>query len=200
MADTRRASAPIGAGRIGARVGAAVVAVALWVASPASGAAPPGASERAPTVFAPAWDALVGRWIGIDDGRPGTASGATSFEYELDGRVLTRRNVVDYPGSNGRAGVHHEDLMTIHPAPDGRDAEAMYYDNEGHVIHYAATWSSDEHVLVMLSLPDAGAPRFKLTFTFEQFDRLAVVFEIAPPGSVEFRRYVGGTMRRAVAH
>jgi len=161
--------------------------------------APLTPAERAPTAFAPVWDALVGRWLG--DGGTQDASGvkgATSFAYELDGRVLTRRNVADYPPAGGHAGRHHEDLMTIYPAPDGQHAEAMYYDNEGHVIHYAATWASDGRSLVMLSFPEDGAPRFRLTYRFVGLDRLAIDFDVAPPGTVDFKGYAGGVLARAV--
>src|SRR5262249_47639053 len=113
----------------------ALAALACCAAAQAADApsAPLAPAARAPTAFAPVWDALVGRWLG--DGGTQDANGvkgATSFAYELDGRVLTRRNVADYPPAGGRAGRHHEDLMTIYPAPDGQHAEAMYYDNEGH--------------------------------------------------------------------
>jgi hypothetical protein len=165
--------------------------------------APLSAAERPPVVFAPVWDALIGRWLG----QGGTASadgtgvagvtGAASFDYELDGRVLVRRNVADYPTAKGRPGLHHEDLMTIYPAPDGLHAEAMYYDNEGHVIHYAATWASDGRSLVLLSFPEDGAPRYRLTWTFAAFDKLSLTFDIAPAGTADFSSYAGGTLQRA---
>lgn len=178
---------------------AAAPALALaCTARAAEAPAPLLPAERAPTVFAPAWDALVGRWLGEGEaaGAKGV-KGAASFAYELDGRVLTRRNVSDAPPANGHAGLHHEDLMTIYPAPDGLHAEAMYYDNEGHVIHYAITWASDARSLVLLSFPEEGAPRFRLTWKLVGIDRLAMDFDVAPPGSVEFRSYAGGVLTRA---
>jgi hypothetical protein len=48
----------------------------------------------------------------------------------------------------------------------------------------------------MLSFPEDGAPRCRLTWSFVGFDPLAPTFDIAPPGSVTFARYAGGTMRR----
>ena len=87
--------------------------------------------------------------------------------------------------------------MTIYPAPDGLHAEAMYFDNEGHVIHYAATWASDGRSLVMLSFPEDGAPRYRLTWSFAGLDKLALKFDIAPPGSTAFASYAGGVLQRA---
>jgi hypothetical protein len=162
--------------------------------------APLSAAERPPVVFAPVWDSLVGRWLGQGDAASpaeGAVTGAASFAYDLDGRVLVRRNVADYPATKGHAGLHHEDLMTIYPAPDGLHAEAMYYDNEGHVIHYAATWASDGRSLVMLSFPEDGAPRYRLTWRFAGLDKLALTFDVAPPGSTAFASYAGGVLQRA---
>jgi hypothetical protein len=176
-----------------------VTAVTIVAAAGPAVAAPP--PDHAPTVFAPAWDALVGRWLGAADAdaprdAPVPSSGAATFDYELDGRVLTRRHVTDLPAAHGRPALHHEDLMTIYPAPDGRNAEAMYYDSEGHVVHYAATWSTDERTLVFLAFPEEGTPRLKLTWHFDDVDTLAQVVEVAPPGGVVFRRFDGGTLHR----
>jgi hypothetical protein len=182
---------------------AALVVAASASIGPAAVAATPQ-PEHAPTVFAPSWDALVGRWLdAVREGddtaardAPVPSSGAATFAYELDGRVLLRRHVTDLPASHGRPALHHEDLMTIYPAPDGRNAEAMYYDSEGHVVHYAATWSTDERTVVFLALPEDGTPRLKLTWHFDDVDTLEQVVEVAPPGGVTFRRFDGGTLYR----
>jgi hypothetical protein len=142
----------------------------------------------AATSFAPEWDALVGRWFG--DGTPGSFESAY-FRYELGGRVLTRRGI-----AHDADGARHEDLMTIYPAADGRDAEVMYHDRDGHVIHYAVTWSADRRGLVLLSLPEAGAPRYRLTWRLDGADTLVTSLEIAPPGSEAFAGHSGGTLMR----
>ncbi len=147
-------------------------------------------AEHPPTVFAPAWDALVGRWAG--EGPDGVAT----IGYELDGRILVRRHVADLPAGGGRPSSHHEDLMTIYPAPDGRNAEAMYFDSESHVVRYAATWSSDERTVVFLSFPEEGTPRLRLTWHFDEPGVLSQVIEAAPAGGVQFRRFEAGTLKR----
>lgn len=159
-------------------------------------------AERAPTVFAPAWDALVGRWVDEPPATPRhstdppAAEGRATIDYDLDGRVLVRRRTTDIPAMNGRPPLHHEEVMTIYPAPDGRNAEAMAFDNEGHVTHFAATWSSDERTLVLLSFPEERAPRVKLTWRFEDPDTLVQEIEAAPAGSVAFKRYDAGVAKR----
>jgi hypothetical protein len=145
--------------------------------------------ETAASGFAPEWDALVGRWFG--DGAPGIFASAT-FRYELGGRVLTRRGIA----RDAATGARHEDLMTIYPAADGRDAEAMYHDRDGHVIHYAATWSRDGRSLVMLSVPEPGSPRYRLTWRLADADTLATSLQIAAPDTEGFADHSGGILMR----
>ena len=64
------------------------------------------------------------------------------------------------------------------------------------MVHYAATWASDERSVVFLSFPEDGAPRLKLTWHFDDADALSQVVEVAPAGTVAFRRFEAGTMRR----
>src|SRR5262249_44579660 len=69
--------------------------------------------------------------------------GSFILRPELDGKVLVRHN------KSGR----HEDLMVIY------GSRADYWDNEGHVIHYAVT--ADGKSAVFLSDPDAGGRRYR---------------------------------------
>jgi hypothetical protein len=142
--------------------------------------------------FGSEWDTLVGRWFGDAD-MPDAFACAT-FRYELGGRVLTRRGLAREPGT----GARHEDLMTIYPAADGSGAEAMYHDRDGHVIHYVATWSDDRRSLVMLSVPEPDAPRYRLTWRLDEPDTLETCLEIAPDGDA-FARHSGGMLARGVA-
>ena len=121
---------------------------------------------------AEAWDTLrflQGDWI--------AEGGGFSLHPELDGRILVRRN---------RSGAH-EDLMVIHPA--GAD----YWDNEGHVIHYALT--ADGKSAVFLSRKEPAGPRFRLTYVSTGVDNVSIKFEIAQPGKA-FQTYVEGKARR----
>ena len=143
---------------------------------------------------------LVGSWRGEGTGQPGQGSGLASFQLDLGGRVLVRRNHSEYPPTAGKPAVVHDDLMVIYPAPGTARLEAVYFDNEGHVIEYAAEASPDGQRVVFVSETEPKMPTFRLTYTKVAEGVVDVAFEIAPPGSPgAFRPYVSGRTRRASA-
>lgn len=176
---------------------ALVMIAAIPAGSQAGGTPPPAPGNTADTGgLGGPWSALVGTWSGEGEGQPGSGGGTSTFAYELDGHVLVRRSSSDYPASAGRPAVHHEDLMVVYPSPGGGAAHAIYFDNEGHVIEYQASWSEEGRLLSFESAARPGAPTFRLTYRVLAPDRLAVSFEIAPPGSATFKPYVAGALRR----
>jgi hypothetical protein len=140
---------------------------------------------------------LVGDWLGEGGGRPGQGTGRFSFRWDLQKRVLVRRNIAEYPAAQGRPATVHEDLMVIHPG-EGGAMKAVYFDSEGHVIHYAIEAAQDGRTLVFTSAPSTTAPRFRLTYTKGQGDDVLIKFEMTPPGKPDgFRTYLDGKARRA---
>src|SRR5439155_15133221 len=115
-----------------------------------------------------------------------------SFAPDLDGKILVRRNFAEYPAKPGeKPGVRHEDLLVVYPY--GPSLHAMYFDNEGHVIHYAvttapgqATFESDE---------TQGAPRFKLVYEDQKEKGVGFTFSIAAAGK-PYQTYLSGAVRR----
>jgi hypothetical protein len=135
---------------------------------------------------------LVGDWVGEGSGQPGQGAGGTSVHWDLNHKILVRKNFADYPAANGRPAVSHQDLMTIYPEAGG--LRAIYFDNEGHVIHYAVTDSASG--TEFLSDLQPGAPRYRLTYK-KSGSGLKISFDIAPPGKAdEFKTYTEGTLRR----
>jgi hypothetical protein len=140
---------------------------------------------------------LVGEWTGEGGGEPGKGSGRFSFAWDLQKKVLVRRNRAEYPAAQGRPAFSHEDLMVIYRADRGGPAKAIYFDSEGHVINYAATFSNDERTITFLSDTVPSAPRFRLSYTKGADDSMGIKFEIAPPGTPEvFKTYLEGNARR----
>jgi len=139
-----------------------------------------------------AWEPLLGEWIA--DARPDGSTGSFTLERAVDGRVLLRKNVANYPPSNDRPAAHHEDLMVVFQ--EGGATRADYFDNEGHVIRYAVTFGAGKAQFVSDAVP--GAPRFRLTYRWSNVKALDLTFEIAPPGALEdFRPYIQATLHRA---
>src|SRR6201999_2862430 len=58
-----------------------------------------------------------------------------SFELDINKQIVTRRNFAAYT-SGPEAGTRHDDLMIIYSEDAGKSLKAIYFDSEGHVIHY----------------------------------------------------------------
>jgi hypothetical protein len=136
---------------------------------------------------------LVGNWTGEGSGQPGAGAGAFSFIPDLDGKVLVRRSFAEYPASGGKPASRHEDLMVVYHGETASQLRAIYFDSEGHVIHYSGTASAAGVVFVSEGKP--GEVRYRLTYTATGKDTLRLQFEIAAPGK-DFARYLEAAARR----
>jgi hypothetical protein len=114
----------------------------------------------------------------------------------LQRQVLLRRNHVDFPATLERPAFAHDDLTVIYPDPvDGM--LAVYFDNEGHVIHYSVTIAEGRHEVIFASEAVLSEPRFRTTYLQQPDGSLAIRFEIAPPGNPEgFSTYTEGSVKR----
>jgi len=172
---------------------ALIITVVLATASNATYA------RQAPTAVD--WEAyrfLLGEWVGEGTGAPGEATGGFTFNFELDGKVLVRKNHADYPATKDKPAYTHTDLMVMYQ--EAGVSKAVYFDNEGHVIHYSVSISKDQSTLVYVSDPQPSTPRFRLTYTKASKDKLTFQFEISPTGTLEgFSKYLSGSLRRKTA-
>jgi len=166
-----------------------------------------GASLSAPLSFAqqpkePNWDSfrfLLGEWVGEGTGSPGEGTGIFSFSFDLDGKIIVRKNRSDYPATKDKPAYSHTDLMVIYRETDD-SLKAIYFDNEGHVIDYAVSFSKDQNTLTFLSEPSPSTPRFRFIYNKATPDKLKLEFDIAPPGKPDaFSKYIEGTAHRKSA-
>ncbi len=140
---------------------------------------------------------LVGDWVGEGSGEPGKGSGGYSFAWDLQEKVLVRRNRSEYPATPGRPAFTHEDLMVIYRGESGGPTRAIYFDNEGHVINYTATFSQDQQTLTFLGDIAPASPRFRLSYARGKGEMVRIKFEIAPPGKADaFKTYLEGNAIR----
>jgi hypothetical protein len=138
------------------------------------------------------WRFLLGKWVGKGSGEPGQGEGGSSFEFDLDQKILVRKNAAYYLPSGDQPAVSHADLMIIYPEAAGA-FRAIYFDNEGHVIHYTAGFSANGDTLSFISDPGSSSPRFRLSYVKNPEKTLTVRFEVAPPGQPEaFSMYTEG--------
>jgi hypothetical protein len=120
------------------------------------------------------------------------------FTRSLQDRVIVRTNIAEYPASAGKPAYRHDDLMVIWSAAE-EGVRADFYDNEGHVIHYAVR-SPAPGQAVFESDASSGRPRFRLTYKLKATGMLEGEFEIAPPGSPEaYKPYLKWESRKAAA-
>jgi hypothetical protein len=157
------------------------------------------AARQAPAPASPpAWDRwafVLGEWVGEGGGSPGQGTGRFSFSYDLERRILVRKNHNEYPASAGRPASVHDDLLIVYP--EGGTTRAVYFDNEDHVIHYTVEPSKDPKSLALVSDKVAGATRFRLVYVATAGGGLVIRFEIAPPDKPDaFATYLEGTARR----
>lgn len=131
---------------------------------------------------------LEGTWTAQAEGRSGVSStGRYTFRRELDGHVLVRHSTSD-PGCKGPADYDckHGDLLYAYE--EGGSLKAIYFDNEGHVIHYDVSTPSAT-TAVFLSNASQPGPRFRLVYELKgtmMFGR----FEMQMPGQTEWRPYL----------
>jgi len=133
---------------------------------------------------------LIGDWTGEGGGGPGQGTGEFSFHPDLGGAILVRKNVSHYPAMKDKPAYSHTDLMIVDST-----LHASYFDDEGHTIQYAIEPSADGSSVQFLSDASASQPRYRLMYRKTGDDRVAIRFEIAPPGK-EFATYIEATARR----
>ncbi len=139
------------------------------------------------------WDWLVGDWVGEGSGMPGQGGGWFSFQPDLDGRILVRKSHSEYPATNNRAQITHDDLMVVYLDNAGKPSKAIYFDNEDHAINYAITYS--EKSIVLTSDKIQNSPIFRLTYISLDKEAISVRFEISQDGE-KFQTYVEGRCSR----
>jgi hypothetical protein len=140
---------------------------------------------------------LMGEWTGEGSGQPGQGSGGFSFLPDLEKNVLVRKNRADYPATKDRLAFSHTDLMIVYREPGAIKLRAIYFDSEGHVIHYTVDPSADGDAVQFLSDASNTNPRYRLTYTKTGADAVGIQFEIAVPGKPDsFSTYIQATARR----
>jgi hypothetical protein len=134
------------------------------------------------------WSWLIGEWKGEGSGQPGQGGGTFSFQTDLDGKILVRKSLSEYPASVNRPVAIH-DLMTVYLDFTGNASKAIYFDNEGHTINYSITYAPKTIVLLSDKIPNV--PIFRLTYTLLDDQTVNTKFEMSQDGE-KFMTYIEG--------
>jgi hypothetical protein len=141
----------------------------------------------------PKWSWLIGEWTGEGSGQPGQGGGTFSLQPDLGGKVLVRKNHSEYPATKDNPKVVHDDLMIVYRDGANEPDKAIYFDNEGHTIAYAASFVDTSIVLTSGKLQNM--PVFRLTYVPLDKDTLTVRFEMSQDGT-NFKVYTEGKCKR----
>jgi hypothetical protein len=116
-------------------------------------------------------------------------SGAYSFKPELKHHVLVRRsdNSADCKGP-ASFDCEHSDMLYIYQEAENRPLNAIYFDNEGHVIHYSVS-TPDSNTAIFISESSSSGPQFRLAYELKD----AVMwgkFQMRMPGQTQWKSYL----------
>jgi hypothetical protein len=88
--------------------------------------------------------------------------------------------------------------MIIYVDPKSKDIRAFYTDNEGHVIHYTVSVSTDGNAVTFLGDSDTAAPQYRLSYTRFGENKMSILLEAAQPNEAgHFSTIVQGRMQKA---
>jgi hypothetical protein len=127
---------------------------------------------------------LEGNWDAKGQGGGATAAGSYSFQRELGGHILARHSRNAECKGPANFDCEHGDLLYVYA--EGQALKAIYFDSEGHVIHYDVSMPAP-HSVVFLS--DAPGPQFHLAYTLEG-GVMAGKFQMRMPGQTDWKSYL----------
>ncbi len=134
---------------------------------------------------------LQGTWAAnAESGTAGaSSSGLYAFEYELKQHVLSRvsKSPVTCKGP-ATFDCEHSDLLYVYQDAEGQPLKAIYFDNEGHVIHYNVS-TPDPTTVVFLSDASGTGPQFRLTYQRKNLTMYGK-FQMRMPGQEEWKSYL----------
>ncbi len=137
-----------------------------------------------------ALDFLKGSWEATTRDTAGVhVVGTYTFKTELGGHVLGR-HVTSLSACKGPDSFdcEHSDLLYVFAEGPGQPLKAIYFDNEGHVIHYTVS-TPDAATAVFLSDASQPGPQFRLIYELKN-SVMSGKFQMHMPGQADWRSYL----------
>jgi hypothetical protein len=147
-------------------------------------------AQTSPAPAADPWKPLqflIGNWEAKTAGN-NEAAGSYSFARDLKGHILVRTSHTASCKSENGLDCEHSDLLYLYPEAPTGVLKAIYFDNEGHVLHYDVTTPTPTSV-VFLTDPAQPGPQFRLTYELKG-GVMSGKFQVKPPGAPEFVSYL----------
>jgi hypothetical protein len=158
--------------------------------------APPTPAQSASDPLAPL-SFLIGAWEARTINNPAvTAVGTYTFQLELKSHVLARHSTSNSAACKGPADFdcNHGDLLYIYSDAPGQPLRAIYFDNEGHVIHYTVSAPTPASAEFLSDATQLG-PQFRLFYELKGAV-MSGKFQICMPGRKEWKSYLEWTGSR----
>jgi len=134
---------------------------------------------------------LEGEWSATTPASGANAAhviGSYTFRRELAGHLLVRHSSSASCKGPTDFDCEHGDLLFIYLEGPAQAMRAIYFDNEGHVIHYGVSTPTPTSV-VFLSDPAVPGRQFRLAYELK--DRLmSGKFQMHVPGSGDWQSYL----------
>ena len=133
---------------------------------------------------------LIGSWEAKTAGgvAQAQASAGYSFRLELRDHLLARHSRSGACIAPDDFNCQHNDLLYIYPSAGGKAFEAIYFDNEGHIIHYDVS-TPKAGTAVFLSDASQPGPQYRLSYELTD-GALTGKFELKMPGQPDFQSYL----------
>ena len=133
---------------------------------------------------------LEGNWQATTrQGADVHVAGTYAFQPELGGHILARHttSLASCKGPD-TFDCEHTDLLYVFQERPGQPLKAIYFDNEGHVIHYNVS-TPDTTTVVFLSEATQAGPQFRLTYELKN-SVMSGKFQMHMPGQNEWKSYL----------
>jgi hypothetical protein len=126
-------------------------------------------------------------------------SGTYTFQLELKNHVLAR-HTAGIEGCKGPVALDcdHGDLLYIYQDAPGQPVRAIYFDSEGHVIHYEVSTPS-MRTAIFLSDPSQSGPQYRLVYELHGAT-MSGKFQIRMPGQSDWKSYLEWSGERRMQH
>jgi hypothetical protein len=140
------------------------------------------------------WKALAfleGTWDAHTQGGSAQAQGSGTYTFvpELKHHVLVRRSG-ESSGCSGPKGFdcEHSDVLYVYQEAQDQPLKAIYFDSEGHVIHYAVS-TPDAATAVFVSETSPSGPQFQLVYQLKDAV-MSGKFQMRTPGQTAWKSYL----------
>lgn len=130
---------------------------------------------------------LLGTWTAKTTGaaKP-EAAGEYTFHTDLNGTVIVRTTSADTCVAPQAFDCQHHDALTLYREPEDPTWRAIFFDSEGHTIHYKISFPEADSAVFLSTGPGL---QFRLVYHLAQ-GIMTGKFQFAPSGGRAFKSYL----------